>query len=100
MEKFVYYNNLYLIYKDLLKEQYKEIFDLYYGENMTMQEIADNKNISKSRVGIIIKDVEEKLDNYEKVLKLASIYEELTKIIEINDIKIIKDKIDKIIKGE
>ena len=54
MEKFLYYNNLYLIYKDLLNTKMQDIFDLYYGENMTMQEIADYKNISKSRVGMVI----------------------------------------------
>ena len=60
MEKFIYYNNLFLIYKDLLTTKNSEIFNLYYGENLSMQEIADIKGISKSRVGIIIKNVQNK----------------------------------------
>ena len=100
MEKFVYYNNLYLIYKVLLSESYKEIFDLYYGENLTMQEIADNKNISKARVGIIIKNVEKKLDEYEKNLKVAEKNERLVKLLDNNDLLIIKKEIEKILKGE
>ena len=71
MDKFLYYNELFLVYKDLIKENNREIFDLYYGENMTMQEIADLKKISKSRVGIIIKNVENKLFNYEDKLKIV-----------------------------
>ncbi len=100
MEKFFYYNNLYLIYKDLLKENNREVFDLYYGENMTMQEIADLKKVSKSRIGIIIKNVEQKLDNYESILKLNERNTKLKELLEVEDIKIIKKKIENILKGE
>ena len=100
MEKFFYYNNLYLIYKDLLKENYSEIFDLYYGENMTMQEIADLKKVSKSRIGIIIKNVEQKLDNYESILKLNERNTKLKELLEVEDIKKIKEEIENILKGE
>ena len=100
MEKFFYYNNLYLIYKDLLKENNREVFDLYYGENMTMQEIADLKHVSKSRIGIIIKNVEQKLDNYESILKLNERNTKLKELLEVEDIKIIKEEIENILKGE
>ena len=100
MEKFFYYNNLYLIYKDLLKENNREVFDLYYGENMTMQEIADLKRVSKSRIGIIIKNVEQKLDNYESILKLNERNTKLKELLEVEDIKIIKKEIESILKGE
>ncbi len=100
MEKFFYYNNLYLIYKDLLKENNREVFDLYYGENMTMQEIADLKRVSKSRIGIIIKNVEQKLDNYESILKLNERNTKLKELLEVEDIKIIKEEIENILKGE
>ncbi len=100
MEKFFYYNNLYLIYKDLLKENNREVFDLYYGENMTMQEIADLKKVSKSRIGIIIKNVEQKLDNYESILKLNERNTKLKELLEVEDIKIIKEEIENILKGE
>ena len=42
MEDFIYYNNLYLIYKDLLNENIQEVFDLYYGENLSMQDFVNN----------------------------------------------------------
>jgi len=35
-----------------------------------MQEIADIKNITKSRVGIVIKNTKKKLDKYESLLNI------------------------------
>jgi len=100
MEKFLYYNELYLIYKGLINDKTSEIFDLYYGENLSMQEIADIKNISKSRVGIIIKNAENKLDNYERSLKIYEKNNKLRKLMESNNLDEIKNNIEKIIKGE
>lgn len=100
MEKFLYYNALYLIYKDLLNQNNSEIFDLYYGENMTMQEIADLKCISKSRVGTIIKNVEKKLDTYENSLHIYFKNLKLSSLLELNDLKEIKEELDNILKGE
>ena len=100
MEKFIYYNELYLIYKDLLSDLYKEVFDMYYGDNLTMQEIADNLDLSKSRVGVIIKNVEKKLDLYEKNLHIYKRNEELNNILSLSNIDEIKNRIENIIKGE
>ena len=100
MNKFEYYNALFLIYKDLIKENNREIFDLYYGENLTMQEIAELKGISKSRVGSIIKNVENKLDNYENKLKIASNNLKLQKVLELESADLIKKEIEDILKGE
>jgi len=100
MEKFLFYNDLYLIYKDLINDNNREIFDLYYGDNLTMQEIADIKEISKSRVGTIIKNVEKKLDNYENILGIYQKNNRLNNILDLNSIEEIKDEIEKIIKGE
>jgi len=100
MEKFLYYNELYLIYKNLIKDNNSEIFDLYYGENLSMQEIADIKNISKSRVGSIIKNVENKLDTYETALGIYNKNNKLNDLLEFDNIDEIKEEIEKLIKGE
>lgn len=100
MEKIIYYNELYLIYKDVLDENKSDIFNLYYGDNLTMQEIADLNNISKARVGIIIKDIEKELDNLEDNLSLYKKKESLKKLLNENDINKIKNEIESIIKGE
>lgn len=98
MEKFLYYNELYLIYKDLINDNNSEIFNLYYGENLSMQEIADIKEISKSRVGLVIKNVEKKLDNYENILNIYKKNNELKELLNINDLKLLKERIENIIK--
>lgn len=100
MEKFIYYNELYLIYKELINDKNSEVFDLYYGENLSMQEIADIKKVSKSRIGTIIKSVQEKLDKYENALNIYKRNEKLSVLLEVNDINKIKKEIEKIIKGE
>ncbi len=100
MEKFLYYNELYLIYKDLLNESNRDIFNLYYGENLSMQEIADLKSVTKSRIGAIIKNVQEKLNNYENILKLYEKKKILNEIMNIDDINKIKEEINKVIEGE
>ena len=100
MEDFIFYNELYLIYKDLFSENIQDVFDLYYGENLTMQEIADLKKISKARVGIIIKNTCKKLNDYENKLHIHSDKLKIEKVLETNDLNKIKRNIKSIIKGE
>lgn len=77
MKDFVYYGELFNIYGFLLTEKQQEIFALYYNENWSLSEIAEEKNVSKSYVGKLVNNVEKKLDYYETNLKH---YELLKKI--------------------
>lgn len=97
MEDFVYYGMLFDIYKDLLSEASKEYFSLYYEENLTLQEIADLKNVSKSYVGNIIKKTTKKLVDLEEILKLYKIKAKLNEALEKDNIEIIKKIIKEII---
>ncbi len=65
MEKFVYYTELYNIYAFLLTDKQREISDLYFNENLSLSEIAENKKVSKSYVGKIVNNTTKKLDFYE-----------------------------------
>lgn len=97
MEKFIYYNNLFLIYKDFIKESNQEIFDLYYGDNLSMQEIADLKNLSRSRIGAVIKETEKRLDYLENNCNLYKIKNRLQELLNVEDINEIKKGIKEII---
>ena len=97
MNNFVYYGLLFDIYKDLLNESTKNIFSLYYEENLTLQEIADILHVSKSYVGNVVKKTEKKLDEYENILMIYKTKEGLNNILKINDIEKIKKEIKKII---
>ena len=70
MDKILYFNSLFSIYRDLLTKKEQNIFSLYYEENMSLSEIALELDISRSAVGNTIKIVEQKLENYEQKLKL------------------------------
>lgn len=99
MEKFIYYNNLFLIYKDFIKESNQEVFDLYYGDNLSMQEIADLKNLSRSRIGAVIKETEKRLDYLENNCNLYKIKNRLQELLNVEDINEIKKGIKEIIGG-
>ncbi len=81
MEKFVYYARLYDCYGELLSENEKDTFSSYYEENLSMQEIADLKKISKSAVGSTLKKTEMKLATFERVLHLEAKRQQLSKIL-------------------
>ena len=70
MEKFIYYGEIFNIYKELLPKNIQEIFSSYFEDNLTLQEIAENLDVSKSYVGNVIKNAENKLDNLEGTLHI------------------------------
>ncbi len=67
-------------YGDLLTDKQQEFFEDYYFSNLTLQEIADNNDISRNAVHKTLNVINEKLEYYESVLKL---YEKADKIKEI-----------------
>lgn len=81
MEKFVYYAKLFDCYKNLLSQHERKIFSDYYEENLSMQEIADNRGVSKSAIGATIKNVELKLTTFESALHLEAKQEKLEELI-------------------
>lgn len=98
MEKFVYYTKLFDCYKNLLKEKEKLTFSYYYEENLSMQEIALLKGISKSAICSTIKNVELKLTNFEHALHLEAKQTELKKIMNTIKDEKIKEDLKKILK--
>ena len=96
-EKYIYYNNLYDIYSNLLTAKERETFKDYYQEDLSLSEIADNNNISKSAVGKMVKTILDKLDNYEKILKVYSQNQQLAELLKEDKIETIKEKIKKIL---
>ena len=92
----IYYASLFDYYGDLFTDKQKEYFIDYYFNNLTLQEIAENNDISRNAVHKNIKDVTEKLDYYESKLNLYSNKKKIEKLIENID-KEIKEKIEELI---
>ncbi len=95
MKDFVYFNDLFDIYCELLTENEKNTFKDYYQEDLSLSEIADEKNVSRSAIQKTIKNVIEKLTNYENVLHIYAKNRTLYEVLELNDIEKIKEKIIK-----
>lgn len=75
--------NLYIIYSDLLTINQKNYFKSYYFEDLSLSEIAENYNVSKTLIGKTLKQVENKLIDLENSLKINNI---------LNKLEIIKDR--------
>ena len=97
MKDFVYYNELFDLYKELLTDNEKEIFILYYSEDLSYSEIATNKRISRSAIGKTIKIVLEKLDDYEKKLGNYKLKQKLLESLDKNSMDEIKKIINDIL---
>ena len=70
MENREYLNSLFDIYKELLTNKEQQAFSEHYIEDLSMQEIADNLNVSKSNIGMIVKRAEQKLKDYKSQLHI------------------------------
>ena len=97
MEEKIYISNLFDIYDSLFTKIQKEYFKLYYFENLTLEEIAENYNISRSAVFKSINHTVNKLKEYEEIFKLNEKSEIIKKLLESNDIVYIKKELEKII---
>lgn len=100
MEKFVLNSLLIDAYKDLITENNYIIFNYYYTENYTLQEIADLLDVSKSFIGLSIKNTEKKLNQFENSLHIVKTNNELREILEVNDIDEKNKRIKKLLDEE
>ena len=82
MEDRVYIISLYDYYGNLLTEKQKNYFEDYYFDNLTMEEIAENDNVSKNAISKQLINIKEKLNYYENILNL---YSNKSKIKELLD---------------
>lgn len=89
MENVLYLTELYDYYANLFTEKQRSYFEDYYFDNLTMEEIAENNNVSKNAISKTLIEVKEKLIDYEKALHN---YEKRKKIEELVD----TDTLDKI----
>lgn len=82
LEKNIYISNLFNFYKKLLTQKQQDIFYDYYYNDIGLSEISLEKGISRQAVLDSIKKTENLLLEYEEKLKLYSIYEKQTNLIE------------------
>lgn len=97
MEEEVYLTILYDYYGALLTDRQKLYFTYYYFDNLSLQEIGDNLNVSRNAIHKELKVIKDKLYNYEEKLKLYDRDKRLLKVVDgITDVSI-KEKLKDIL---
>ena len=96
MDKEIYLSSLYDYYNPLLTDKQKEYFEDYYFNNYSLQEIAENGNISRNAIHKQLKETENKLIDYEDKLKLYQKSQEIREIIKELD-EDIKEQIEELL---
>ena len=97
MKDFLYYNDLFDLYGELLTDNERDNFLEYYQEDLSLSEIAENKNVSRSAVSKTINTVIDKLNNYESKLHIYENKNKLLKITKLDDIEKMKKEIKKML---
>ena len=82
IKKTVRYNSLLHIYGSLLSKTQYAFADAYFSYDLSLSEIAEAHNVSRSAVEDAIKKALTKLDEYEKNLKVLKNNEEILSLIE------------------
>jgi len=93
MDEILYLSSLYDYYKELLTDKQKEYFELYYFDNLSIVEIAENNNISRNAVSKALIEIKDKLNEYENKLHLLSNKENIKKTLSQKDFEKISDYI-------
>ena len=85
-------------YSILLTDKQKMILDEYFNEDLSLSEIAENHNISKSAVYDTLKKSLEKLKEYETKLRCVYKEKKILQILSENNIsKNIEEKIKEVL---
>ena len=75
---------LFALYGELFTENQKELFISYYFDDMSLQEISDNLNVSRNAIYSQLKRIENSLKTYESKLHLQEYYDKLNSLLDSN----------------
>ena len=80
INKTIKYNKLFASYKALLSFTQQEILEAYFCFDLSISEIAENRNVSRAAIEDALQKGCQKLEEYEDELHLAENKEEILKI--------------------
>lgn len=84
LEKTLELSSLFYLYKNLLTKKQVEYFELYFEEDLSFQEIADQLNISKAAAHDAINKIIKSLNDLEEKIGLNKFKIQLMSIIEMH----------------
>ena len=85
MEKFVYLNELYDLYGELLTIKQKKYFEDYYFNNLSYGEMSSKYSVSRNAIYHQLQLIEKKLNVFEEKLKLYGKKQKINDIIKLID---------------
>ncbi|HOP65415.1 MAG TPA: DNA-binding protein [Bacilli bacterium] len=94
MKTNIYLIDLYDLYKSLLTSKEQNDFEDYYFNDLSLQEIALNNQISRNAIFKRLKNINDKLADYESKLKL---YKKKNKINDLVKDESLLEKINEIL---
>lgn len=98
MEEYnLYIISLYDIYSSLLTDKQKLYFEDYYFNNLSLSEMSENYEVSRNAIHKQIKEVNNKLEDFEKKLKLKEKNKRIKELINNIDDSNLKVKLEEII---
>ena len=81
MDEYIYYSELYDLYKELLTSRQRDYFEDYYFKNLSFSEISDNYNVSRNAVYNLVKITKDLLVEYENKLNLKSKFDKIESLL-------------------
>lgn len=97
MEEFLYFNELYDLYGDLLTEKQRNYFEDYYFNNLSFSEMAENYDVSRNAIFKQLHITTNKLEEYESKLGLFSKKKKIEEIINLEKDYNIKKMLEELI---
>ena len=97
MEKDLRYIELFELYKTLLTDKQKEIFELHLLYDLSLKEIAEECGITRQNVSDALSTTKKKLEEFEKALKLKQKKDNITAVLGSCSDQAAADKIGEII---
>lgn len=97
MEEFVYYNNLYDLYSNLLTSKQQSYFKDYYFDNLSFSEMAEKYAVSRNAIFKQLHIAIDKLVEYEEKLNLYKKSQKIIEILELDNIDLIKKELNELI---
>lgn len=82
MDDLVELTLMYDFYGELLTGKQRRVFELYYMENHSLNEIAENHGISRQAVSELLGRVKAKLMEYEKKVGYLAFYQKLSTAVQ------------------
>jgi len=82
LEKTTQMNLLYDFYQNLLTEKQQSYMELYYHDDLSLSEIAEQFNVSRQAVFENLKRAEQLLEQYETHLQLVAKHEQRNQLFE------------------